>query len=98
MPSRPEVIQNSNTLSTCVEQQNESMELNYLAFTNGGYKYVVYQMEKGNEQSVGIKVINIQTKKVTDIKGDPSTLKGSLAGFRNDDLLSGLVEASDDLY
>ena len=59
---------------------NEGLELNYLFFTNGVYKYVIYQEydSETNDTYCGIKVINTKTNKTNDIKGQSSTIKGSL--------------------
>jgi len=77
-------------------EENAGMDLNYLAFTNGGFKYVVYHTyyAEGNQQSVGIKVIEIKTKKITDIKGNPRSQQGSLTRFRD----NGLVAVDEELY
>lgn len=59
--------------------QNEGMDLNYIAFTNKDFKYVIYDtyFAVGNKQEIGIKVINLKTEKTTNIKGDRKTRKGN---------------------
>lgn len=70
--------------------QNEGMDLNYLHFTNRGYKYSIYDTyyATGNESAIGIHVTNLKTKKTTDIKGIEKSKKGTMIGFRE----NGLVE------
>jgi len=66
--------------------QNEGMDLNYLYFKNGNYKYVVYQeyiAQTGKIES-GILVINMKTDKRTTIKAVEATVKGSLYELRDD--------------
>jgi hypothetical protein len=61
------------------------MDLNYLYFQTGNYKYVVYQeyiAQKG-ETDYGIKIINLKTGKTTNIKAKAETTKGTLTNFRN---------------
>ncbi len=55
-------------------------ELNYLEFENAGYKYQIYQKFtlKNHEKKVGIKIKNKATNKETDIKGETSSIEGSL--------------------
>ena len=69
---------------------NEGMDLNYVYFNNNGYKYVIYYTyyARGNEVEVGIRVIDLKTNKtISDIKGNPKARKGSLFGFRDNNLL-----------
>lgn len=65
--------------------QNEGMDLDYLYFDNGNYRYVVFQeyIAKAKKVEHGIKVINIKTKEVTVIKANEKTVKGSLSAFRD---------------
>ena len=76
--------------------QNEGMDLNYLYFTNNGFRYVVYDTyyAVGNKQEIGIKIINLTTNKTTNIKGDRKTRKGTLTGFRDNNL----VEIGEELF
>jgi hypothetical protein len=64
--------------------ENEGLDLNYLRFTNGNYTYTIYeerQSEDGSEK-VGVIVRNNITKKETDLKGDYSSIEGSLIMLR----------------
>lgn len=75
---------------------NEGMDLNYLYFTNEGFRYVVYHTyyAVGNKRGVGVKVINLRTGKTVDIKGDSKTRKGTLVDFRD----NGLLEIGEELF
>lgn len=76
--------------------QNEGMELEYLAFTNEGVKYVVYDTyaARGNKYNIGIKVIDVVTEKTTNIPGRYKSRKGSL-GILGE---MKLVKKGDELY
>ena len=69
--------------------QNEGMDLNYIKFINGDYKYVIYDTYYAveNETSIGIKITNLKNNKTTDIKGKQKTRKGNLIDFRFNNLL-----------
>ena len=71
-------------------KQNDGMDLNYLQFTNDGYKYVIYNTyaASDNKTSVGVKVIQLSSEKVIDIKGIVKSRKGSLVEFRDDEKIS----------
>lgn len=60
--------------------ENLAMNLDYLSFTNSGYRYVIYKTyaseSEGNEDAIGIRVIHIQTQKETKIAGDLNTFEG----------------------
>lgn len=77
---------------------NEGMDLNYVAFTNQNYKYVIYYtyFAVGEKVNIGVKIIDLKTKKTTDIKGDYKTFKGTLTGFRDNDLIK--VDDNGELY
>ncbi len=66
---------------------NDGMDMNYLVFKNGNYKYIIYDEISENEKQCGIKVIDEKTGKTTDIKGVFNTRKGSLIDFRKNELL-----------
>jgi hypothetical protein len=70
--------------------QNEGMDLNYVYFTNNGFKYIIYDTyyAVGKKQAIGIKIINLSTNKVTNIKGDLKTRKGTMVNFRDNNLLT----------
>ncbi|QNN43719.1 hypothetical protein [Pedobacter roseus] len=76
--------------------QNEGMDLNYVYFSNNGFKYVVYETYEavGNKQEIGVKIINLKTQKTTDIKGDLKTRKGTLTDFR----FNKFLEIGDELF
>jgi hypothetical protein len=69
--------------------QNDGMDLNYLYFTNNGYKYSIYDTYHAadNKSAIGISVTNLKTNKTVDIKGVKSTRKGTMTDFRNDHLV-----------
>ncbi len=77
-------------------RKNEGMDLNYIYFTNKGFEYVIYDkyFAVGNKQDIGIKIINLKTKKTTNIKGNRKTRKGTLVDFRDNNLL----EIGDELF
>lgn len=72
---------------------NEGVDLNYLYFTNKGYKYSIYDTyEAVNKISaIGIKVTDLKTNKTVDIKGTKKTRKGTLTTFRD----AGLVKVEE---
>ncbi|WP_313563662.1 XAC2610-related protein [Ruminiclostridium cellobioparum] len=65
---------------------NEGMDLNYLSFESGGYKYKIYQefTVEDNMTNVGIKITDKATNKETDIKGLSNSIEGSLINLRED--------------
>ena len=64
---------------------NSGMDLNYVYFVNGGYEYVIYDTYFAEEErsAIGIKVIDLKTKKTTDIKGVLKSKVGTLINFRD---------------
>ncbi len=60
--------------------ENLAMNLDYLSFTNSGYRYVIYKTyaseSVGNEDEIGIRVIHLNTNKETKIEGDFNTFEG----------------------
>jgi hypothetical protein len=64
--------------------QNEGMDLNYLYFDSGMYRYVVFSeyIARSGKTEYGIKVINLETNKKFIIKAIPKSVKGSLFNFR----------------
>lgn len=60
--------------------ENLAMNLDYLSFTNSGYRYVIYKTyaseSVGNEDEVGIRVIHLKTQEETNIEGDFNTFEG----------------------
>ena len=69
--------------------QNDGMELNYLYFTNNGYKYSIYDTHYAahDKSAIGINVMNLKTNKTVDIKGAEKSRKGTIADFRNNNLV-----------
>lgn len=69
--------------------QNEGENLNYVSFTNNGYRYSLYDSwyAEQNEFSVGISVTNLKTNKTVVIRGEPKTRKGTLRDFRGNNWL-----------
>ena len=65
-------------------RENEGLDLNYIQFTRANFKYVLYDTYYAIDESenAGIKVIDLKTGVVKDIKGLPKTKKGSLLDFR----------------
>lgn len=76
--------------------QNEGLDLNYIEFTNKNFKYVIYDtyFATGNKQNIGVKIIDLTTNKITDVKGIFKTRKGTLVDFRE----NGLLEMGDELF
>lgn len=77
---------------------NEAMDLNYVAFVNKNFKYVIYYsyFAVGENVNIGVKIIDLNTKKTVDIKGDYKTLKGNLVNFRDNSLIK--VDDNGELY
>jgi hypothetical protein len=77
-------------------KQNEGMDLNFVAFTNSNFKYVLYSTYYATDEKseVGIKVFDLKTGKITNIKGKAKTRKGTLVNFR----FNKLLKLSDELY
>ena len=77
--------------------ENLGMALDYLSFTNSGYRYVIsktYASESvGNENEIGIRIIHLKTEKETKIEGDFDTFEG---GFPEETME--LVNQSEILY
>ena len=67
--------------------ENEGMDLNYLKFKTSKFEYEIYEEYSAleNKEIIGIKIKNINTKKEWDLKGDISTLKGSLVDLKFND-------------
>jgi hypothetical protein len=80
--------------------QNEGMDLNYVYFTNNGYKYYIYDVYNAvnNRTGIGIGVTNLKTNKTVTIKGAKTTRKGSMTDLRDSDLVerdTDLIEVDD---
>jgi hypothetical protein len=76
--------------------QNEGMDLNYLYFDHNSFRYVIYDsyFARGNSSTIGIKVFDLKTKKMTEIKGIYKTRKGTLTDFKDNNL----VKVTDELF
>ncbi len=71
-------------------QSNSGLDLNYITFINGGYKYVIYSEYSAEEDdtSIGIRVTDLNEGITKDISGNYTTLIGSLdSPFRWDELI-----------
>ena len=77
--------------------ENLGMSLDYLSFVNNGYRYVVYKTyaseSVGNEDAVGVRIIDLKTKKETEINGDFKTYSGTFPGE-----IVNKVNLSEELY
>lgn len=69
--------------------ENEGMDLNYISFSIGEFKYLIYDTYYAinNEKSFGIKITNSKSKKIINIVGKNGTRKGTLIDFRFNELL-----------
>lgn len=63
---------------------NEGLDLNYLSFINGDWKYILYEEHQAadNRVSVGVRVINLKNNKRREFPGLAGTLHGSLIPLR----------------
>lgn len=63
-----------------VALNGKQMDLNYLVFTNGGYRYEIYDNYNvaGVGRVVGVDVIELSTQSVTHISGDAERAVGTL--------------------
>lgn len=77
--------------------ENLGMSLDYLSFVNKGYRYVIYKTyaaeSVGNEDAVGVRIIDLKTKKETEINGDFKTYSGTFPGE-----IVNKVNLSEELY
>ena len=76
--------------------QNEAMHLDYVYFTNNGYKYVLYQtyFVRGDQTGIGVRIIAAKTGKVVDVHGLTKTQHGSLGYFRE----TNFIEEGDEIF
>jgi len=73
---------------------NMGLDLNYLSFKGETHQFVIFdewsagesESDEGNK-SVGIKIIDLSTKKEIVIEGVNSSVKGSLIDFRDNGLV-----------
>ncbi len=73
---------------------NMGLDLNYLSFKGDTHKFVVFEEWSAGEDendegssSIGIKIIDLSTKKEVVIEGISSTVKGTLIDFRDNGLV-----------
>ncbi|MXO05090.1 hypothetical protein [Flavobacterium sp. HBTb2-11-1] len=72
---------------------NAGLDLDRIAFVNANIEYVIYSDYSAgdfeNEESyyIGIRVIDLKTKKETNIKGQKESTVGSMQDFRTNGLL-----------
>lgn len=73
---------------------NDGMDLNSLYFISRGYRYMIYHnyYAADDRSEVGIRITNLKTGKVINIKGRNKTKKGTLVDFRDNGLLETLDE------
>jgi hypothetical protein len=77
-------------------KQNEGLDLNYLYFVSGHYKFIIYDTYSStdNKPDCGIKVLDLSNNKMSEMKGKNNSRKGTLTGFRDNNL----VETSEELF
>ena len=72
---------------------NAGLDLDRIAFVNNNIEYVIYSNYSAgdfeNEESyfVGIRIIDLKTKKETNLKGQKDSTVGSMQSFRTNGLL-----------
>lgn len=66
---------------------NEGIDVNYLYFNTGNYRYVVYQeyTARTEKTQFGLKVINEISGELKDNKAKSKTIQGSLTQLRDND-------------
>ncbi len=66
---------------------NEGLDLNYLSFSNGDWRYTIYQeySAETNTTAVGIRLINDKDGKKLDLPGLLDSVEGSLVPLRDND-------------
>jgi len=67
--------------------QNAGLDLNYLSFVHGDWKYVIYQEydAEADSLSVGIRLYSQTDDRKIELEGAPSSLVGSLVDLRDND-------------
>lgn len=75
---------------------NEGMDLNYVQFTLDGVKYVLYETSHYGDKNinVGLKTLDQNNNIISDKKAQPGTVKGTLIGLRD----SNLVQHGEELF
>lgn len=70
---------------------NAGIDLNYVAFVSGAYKYVIYTTYFAEDKriAIGVKIIKPENNEpIADIKGRLKTQSGNLTGFRDSGLIA----------
>jgi hypothetical protein len=64
---------------------NAGLDLNYLTFTNGDWKYILYHEYQAAADRIdfGVRVINLKSKQKRDFHGLAGTCQGSLLPLRD---------------
>jgi hypothetical protein len=77
--------------------ENEGMDLNYVCFINNDTKYIIYDnyIAVGNEQKIGVKIIDLKSIKTIDLKANKKTRKGTLTDLRDNNLIKTSEEIFD---
>lgn len=68
---------------------NEGLDLNYVNFIEGNYKYIIYQVFSASDdkKNCGLKIINVRTNELTELIGKPESTEGNLIQLRNNELI-----------
>jgi hypothetical protein len=64
--------------------ENSALDLNYIVFENNGFEYRLYDeySAEDNSSEIGIRVMDLQTNAVTEMKGEEKSKRNSLVDFR----------------
>ena len=70
-------------------EDNLGLDLNWVYFDNKGYRYVIFDEynSESKKSQIGIKVINLKTKRTFIINGISSTKQGSIVDFRFNEMI-----------
>jgi hypothetical protein len=66
---------------------NEGLDLNYLSFSNGDWKYTIYQEYTADTNSTvfGVRLVNDKDGEKLDLPGSASSVEGSLVPLRDNE-------------
>ena len=69
---------------------NDGIDLNYLSFSNGDWKYIIYQeySAETNTTAVGIRLINNKDGRKLDLPALADSVEGSLVPLRDNDKIA----------
>jgi hypothetical protein len=69
--------------------KNYGLDLNYLSFMNGEWKYTLYQEYEAetDKTSVGVRLEDMKTHKEIDLPGDVSKVQGTLIELRTNTMV-----------